>query len=63
MGGEVPLIAQSDRPSTGFISAHFPPATDSPVRAIRPSAGPVGGALLFYWRRGDRLMGDLTLIL
>ena len=40
MGGKVPAIAQFDQPPTGFIGAHFLPATGSPVHAIRPSVGP-----------------------
>ena len=46
MGGEVPLITRSDRPPTGFVGAHFPPATGSPVRAIQPSAWPTPLVLL-----------------
>ena len=40
MGGEVPVIAQPDRPPTGFVGAYFPPSTGSPICAIWPSAGP-----------------------
>ena len=46
MGGEVPAIARPGRPPTGFIGAHFPPATGSPIRAIWPSAGLAPLALL-----------------
>ena len=46
MGGEVPAIARPDWPPTGFAGAHFPPATDSPVRAIWPSAWPAPPVLL-----------------
>ena len=46
MGGKVPAIAQLDWPPTGFTGAHFPPATGSPVLAIRPSAGPAPLVLL-----------------
>ena len=45
-GGEVPAIAQPGRPPTGFAGAHFPPATSSPVRAIRPSSGTAPHVLL-----------------
>ena len=46
MGGEVPAIARLGRPPTGFAGAHFPPSTGSPIRAIRPSAGPAPLVLL-----------------
>ena len=46
MDGEVPAIAWPGRPPTRFTGAHFPPATDSPVRAIRPSVGPAPLVLL-----------------
>ena len=46
MGELAPAIAWPDRPPSGFAGAHFPPATGSPVRAIRPSAGPAPLVLL-----------------
>ena len=46
MGGEVPAVAWPSRPPTGFAGAHFLPATGSPVRAIRPSAGTAPPILL-----------------
>ena len=46
MGGEVPAITKPGRPPTGFIGAHFPPATGSPIHAIQPSAGPAPIVLL-----------------
>ena len=46
MGGEVPAIFRSNQPPTGFVGAHFLPATDSPIHAIRPSAGPAPLVLL-----------------
>ena len=46
VGGEVPAISLPGWPPTGFTDAHFPPAIGSPVRAIRPSAGPTPLALL-----------------
>ena len=46
MGGEVPAIARPDQPPTGFVGAHFPPTTSSPVRAIRPFVGPAPLVLL-----------------
>ena len=46
MGGLAPAIAQPGQPPTGFIGAHFPPATDSPVHAIRPSVRPAPLVLL-----------------
>ena len=30
------------------------------LRSCLPDRADVRNALLFYWRRGDRLMGDLT---
>ena len=46
MGGQAPAIAHPGRPPTGLVGAHFPPATGSPVRAIRPSAEPIPLVLL-----------------
>ena len=46
VGGEVPTIARSDQPPIGFVGAHFPPTTDSPVCAVRPSVGPAPLVLL-----------------
>ena len=46
VGGEVPAIALSDQPPTGFVGVHFPPITGSPVRAIQPSVGPAPLVLL-----------------
>ena len=46
VGGEVPVIALSDQPPTGFVGAHFPPTTDSPIRAVRLSVGPAPIVLL-----------------
>ena len=40
MDRQAPAIARPGRPPTGFAGAHFPPAIDSPIRAIRPSVGP-----------------------
>ena len=40
MGGEVLAIGRPGRPPIGFAGTHFPPATGSPVCAIRPSTGP-----------------------
>ena len=40
------MIARPAWPPTGFAGAHFPPAIGSPVRAIRPSAGPAPVVLL-----------------
>ena len=45
-GGEVPVTARPDRLPTGFAGAHFPLATSSSVRAIRPSAWPAPFVLL-----------------
>ena len=39
-GVDVLAIARSGRPPTGFADAHFLLATDSPVRAVRPSVWP-----------------------
>ena len=36
MGEEVLTIARPDRPPTGFVDAHFLPATCSPARVVRP---------------------------
>ena len=59
MGGEVPAIAQSDQPPRGFVGAHFPPATGSPVCTIRPSVGPAPLVLLpsLVTRGGTGLQG------
>ena len=46
MGGEVPAIVRPGRRPIGFACAHFPPATGSLVRAIRPSGRPAPLALL-----------------
>ena len=46
MSGEVPSIARTSRPPTGFVGAHFPPATGSPIRVIRPSSRPAPLVLL-----------------
>ena len=46
MGGEVPAITQPGRTPTEFAGAHFPPATGSPVRAIRSSVWPAPLVLL-----------------
>ena len=46
MGREVPAVARRGQPPTGFTGAHFLPATDSPVRAIRPYAEPAPLVLL-----------------
>ena len=46
MGGEVPVITRPGQPPTRFAGAHFPPTIGSPVRAIRPSAGPAPLVLL-----------------
>ena len=48
MGGKVPVIARPDRPQTGFVGAHFPPATGSPVHGIRPSARPAPLVFCFH---------------
>ena len=46
IGGEFPAVARPDWPPTGFTGAHFLPAIGSPVRVIRPSAGPAPLVLL-----------------
>ena len=46
VGGEVLAISLPGWPPTGFVGTHFPPATGSPVRAIRPSVEPDPLALL-----------------
>ena len=46
MGGPALAIARPSRPSAGFAGSYFPPAIGSPVRAIRPSAGPAPLVLL-----------------
>ena len=46
MDEEVLASARPGRPPTGFVGAHFLPATGSPVRAIQPSAWPAPLVLL-----------------
>ena len=63
MGKEVPVVARPDRPPIGFAGAHFPPATGSPVRAIRSSVGPAPLVLLpsLGARGGTGLRGSSSL--
>ena len=46
MGGEVLASARPGRPPTGFVGAHFLPATGSPICATRPSTWPAPLVLL-----------------
>ena len=40
------MISRPDRPPIGFVGAHLPPTTGSPVHVIRPSVGPAPLVLL-----------------